>query len=71
MGQADVIEVLKKNKKPLSAREISEIIECNVYAVNPILNKLLKFKEIRFIEVGRKEANLKYNSKRRLRIYYL
>jgi repressor of nif and glnA expression len=72
MSQEEILEVLEKADKPLSRREIAELLEdTGLTKISATICKLLKNQEIKFIEVSRIEAKKKYNSKRRLRVYYI
>lgn len=42
MGQAEVMEVLKREKRRLTSKAISEILKANLSLVNRALNKLYK-----------------------------
>lgn len=54
MSQEDVMNVLEENGK-LSAEEISELIESNTAAVRKCLNRLLKQKEVKKINLTAKQ----------------
>ena len=71
MGQYEVITFLKKQKQPLSRREIAEKMkECET-KISAILRKLCDYNEVKSIEINRLEAMIKYNSKRRLKVFYV
>ena len=71
MGQGDVIEFLRKQKEPLSRREIAEKMnECDT-KISAILRKLCEYEEVHSIEIDRLEAMIKYNSKRGLKVFYI
>jgi len=71
MGQYEVIKFLKKQDKPLSRGEIAmQMHECAT-KISGILRKLIENNDIKFLEVNRLEANLKYNCNRRLKIYFI
>jgi len=74
MGQFEIIEVLKKHKKPISRREIA--IELNISGCNVShqLKKLLYHNEIKCIEINRNQAKEYFKENvpsRRMRLYYL
>jgi len=72
MGQADVFEILSQSKKPLSLREITEQLKkADSSSVTISINRLLRYDEIKFKEIGKDEALKKYKSKRRMRLYYI
>lgn len=73
MGQGEIIEFLKTIDEPISSRHIAEALNISHILVCNSLSKLLKYKEVQFIELSQEEARKKYNYKvtRRLRFYYL
>ena len=54
MTQEDIIKVLEKNKD-LSAEEISQMIEANTTAVRKCLNRMLKYHEVKRINLTKKQ----------------
>ena len=74
MGQEDVIDILKKMGRPMSRREIAELLECSAETVSHIISRLKKFNEICEVEIDRKEAyNYHKDCKvhRRMKLYFL
>lgn len=71
MGQEDIIKLLEKETKPLTRKEIAELLEENASKISRILQTLLKFNEINYIEIDRKEAMKSYGCKRRMKKYFL
>lgn len=76
MGQGEIFEILKNKKIPLSASEIIDEMlktnsDCNVKGVFVLLGKLIKHNEIKYLEIPRGLAMKRYNSKRRMRLYYV
>ena len=73
MGQGEVIDFLKDCDKPVTRREIAEGIDCDPIKVSHILPKLLKTKEIDFIEHARERASelVGYILLRRTRFFFL
>ncbi|MFA6074037.1 MAG: hypothetical protein WC758_08020 [Candidatus Woesearchaeota archaeon] len=75
MGQGDILELLEKEssiENPLSIREIAnKINEKNVNKIFRDIKKLLHYKEIDYLEIDKETANIKYKSKRRLRVYFV
>jgi len=69
MGQAEVIDILEKIGEPLSRTEIASLLGENPVKISECIRKLIHNGDVDCIEIGRKEARKKYNSKRRLRIY--
>lgn len=73
MGQSEVLEVIKKHEKPISRREIAEKLDYDPVKVSHLINKLLKGKEIKCIEVDRFQASKMLGRStpfRRMRFYY-
>ena len=71
MSQGEILEVLKKEKKPLSAAEIINQLDINPKRVYVLIKILLKYEEIKCIEIPRDLAMKRYHSKRRMRLYYV
>lgn len=71
MGQQDIFDILKKSDKALSGSEIASQIDINPKLVFVQLTKLLIRGEIKCIEINSDEALVKYNCKRRMRLYFL
>ena len=71
MGQEEVLKVLEKEGKPLSRREISLILNERVEKISSDLRQLIKFKEIKFKVIYSGEALKIYQSKRKMRLYYI
>lgn len=71
MGQQEVIEILQKAKKPLSRTEIAERLNETAIKISILIRRMLKYGEVKCIEINRKQALKYYNCKRRMRIYYV
>jgi predicted transcriptional regulator len=71
MGQIEILEVLKKENKPLSASEIAGILDCDTAYVNKKIRIMIKYHEICYKEVDKEIAKQKYRCNRRMRIYFL
>jgi len=75
MSQADVIGVLEKAKMPMSrsdiAKELGGLYTNAPKRVSILINKLLKYGEVKCIEIPRDLAIKMYKCKRRMRLYYL
>ena len=73
MSQGEVLEVLKEQKEPISAKEIANKIDTNQKHVYVSLKCLIKYKEVKCIEITRDEAKKRYGNgyNRRLRLYYV
>lgn len=71
MSQSEVLELLKKQELPLSAREISIKLNSNYDKITKDINKMLHYKELDYVEVNGIIALEKYHCKRRLRLYYV
>lgn len=75
MGEFEVIQVLESDSFPLSLNEICLKLGDNSnnkkYQINKILAKLVKHKEVRYIELDRLLARKFLNCKKGLRLYYV
>lgn len=73
MGQGEVIDFLKECDEPVTRRQIAEGIDCDPIKVSHILPKLLKSKEVDFIEYAREKASelVGYILLRRTRFFFL
>ena len=71
MGQIDIIEVLEKSKKPISRSEIAKILNQDVVRVSHAIARLVKYNDIKVIEIDRNQAMKIYHCKRRMHIYYI
>jgi len=70
MGQTEIIEVLKEFKRPMTAREISLQLNEGIEKVLKNIKRLIKSKDIIFVEINKEKAQEKFNSKRKMRLYY-
>ena len=68
--QQEVIEVLEKAKKPMSRTQIAKELEKDLVIVSHAISKLIKFREIKCIEIDRNQAMEMFHCKRRMRLYY-
>ena len=66
MGQQEVYELLKKSKKPMSTKQIAEILCCNNRKVSTLLLKMSKYDEVRFVYNDVRNNNRQYD-----RLYYI
>ena len=73
MGQGEVIDFLKECEEPVTRRQIAKGIDCDPVSVSHILPKLLKSKEVDFIEYAREKASelVGYILLRRTRFFFL
>lgn len=74
VSQEDIILLLEKVKKPLSRKEISDILNERPEKVSLKIKDLIKYGEIEFKEISRIEAKKLYGDKapfRRMRIYFV
>lgn len=73
MGQGEVIDFLKECEEPVTRRQIAEGIDCDPIKVSHILPKLLKSREVDFIEYAREKASklVGYMLLRRTRFFFL
>lgn len=74
MSQSEILELLEKEKFPLSLGEICEKLGDDSnnakYKINKVLSKLIQHKEIRFIELDRTLSMKFLGCKRGIRLYY-
>ena len=71
MGQEEVMEVLEGLKRPVAISEIAEMLpELNKKRIHVILTCLMKFDEVKCIEIPRDLSMKMYHVKRRMRLYY-
>ena len=69
--QQEIIELLKKEKKELSLKQIAERLHADPSHVTKRISKLIFYREIKFIEIDKDKALKLYHCKRRMRLYYL
>lgn len=70
MGQEDILNFLEKADKPLSQREIAELLNEGLSKVGKILGTLFEREEIKAIDLESTMAKKYYGSNRRMRLYY-
>jgi len=71
MSQASIYECLKKSNEPLAAQEIASQISSNTKQVCAAIRQMIKYREVGFVEIDRFEAKIRYNSKRRMKLYFI
>lgn len=71
MGSQEVIDVLERFAKPMSRGEIAKVSGINEIRVSHIIKRLIKYDEVKIIEIDRHQAMKLYRCKRRLRLYYV
>lgn len=69
--QQEIITLLEKMKKPLTAKEIADLLEASITNIRNDLRKMLHYGEVEFCEIDKDIALKFFNSKRRLRVFYL
>lgn len=70
MTQEDIINVLKKNKKPMSRGEIAKELKQAGSLISHSIKRLINARDIKIVELNRYQAMELYHCKRRMRIYY-
>lgn len=73
MGQREVMDILNVSDKPLSRTQIAELLEISAVVVSRALKVLVKFEEVKCIELDRFKAAELLNwgiPWRRTRFYY-
>lgn len=73
MSQEKIVKLLEKETKPLSRAEICEKLGLDKTKVSHNIKCLLKYNEIKCIEIDRNQAREFYGKKygHRMRLYYL
>ena len=71
MGQVEIIAILEKSKVPLSARELAEKLNQREKSIVLTISQLIKFNEVKVMELNKDLAMKFFNCKRRMRLYYL
>ena len=72
MGQGEILAYLRTVSKPVGRSEIAIAINEDPSQVSHRLKRLIKFGEVKCIELDRNQASEYFNKKiiRRMRIYY-
>jgi hypothetical protein len=74
MGQQEIMNILEELNRPVSKREICELLdECGI-KINHILARMIKGGEVSYKELDRDKAREMFKDKppsRRIRLYYL
>ena len=71
MGQEEVIELLKKNKEPLTRTEIADKLNARPTFISKVLRKLCDNGEVSCKKIKYTIARKKYGSLRSLKVYFL
>ena len=71
MSQSEIIDLLKKEVKPLSVGEIAILLDDNQKKISRCLAMMLKYNEVCFVEIDRIKAMEKYHCKRRMRLWFV
>ena len=71
MGQEEVIEVLQRSEKPLAFCDLVTLTEMSERALRKCLQILVKVGEVQTVEIDRTIAIVKYNCRRRMRLYFI
>lgn len=73
MGQTEIIQVLKKAKEPLTAKQIADALGVSNIRICTNISQMIKYREVRFVELDWEEAREKagYPIYRRTRFYFL
>ena len=69
--QEEILKLLQKKGRPLGRTEIAEILQERPQKVSNRIKQMLKSKQIKCLEIDRFEARRRFNSRRRMRLYYL
>ncbi len=71
MSQSEIIDLLEKQEKPLSVGEISKLLDDNQKKISRCIAKMLKYDEIKFVEIDRIVAMEIYHCKHRMRLWFV
>jgi Mn-dependent DtxR family transcriptional regulator len=71
MGQQEIIDTLRQSKRPLSRTEIADILKVQPKHVSNKIKILVRYDEVKFVELSREQALEKYHCKRKMRLYYI
>ena len=71
MSQSEIINLLKKEDKPLSVGEIAILLNDNQKKISRCLASMLKYSEVCFIEIDRIKAMKTYHCKHRMRLWFV
>lgn len=71
MAQGDILEILEKAIKPMSRGQIAQILQVNPCKVSRDIRMLLKYKEIKCVEIDCEQAMKFYSCHRRMLVYYI
>lgn len=69
--QSEIIALLEKQKEPLGRTEIAIILKSTPVKVSVAIRQLLKYKEVKCLEIDHYEAMKRFGCKRRVRLYYI
>lgn len=69
--QEEILELLKEQRRPLSRGEIAELLNENVKKISMRIAQLIKFNEVKTLEIPRDLAFKMYHCRRRMRVYYV
>jgi predicted Zn-ribbon and HTH transcriptional regulator len=70
LSQSEVIKILEHAEGPLSVGEIARMLQDNQKKISKDINRMLKYKEVSFIEIDKGIAISKYKCKHRMRLYF-
>lgn len=71
MGQEEIQKLLEITSRPLSVREIGEILGKEPCNISQIIKPMIKYAEISFLEIGKDLALKLYGCKHRMRLYFV
>jgi hypothetical protein len=71
MSQSDIIKLLEKEQEPLSVGTIAKKLKDNQKKISKCLSKMLKYSEVKYIEIDRIEAYEKFQCKRRMKLWFI
>lgn len=71
MGQGEILEVLEESKVPLAIREMARMMDEAEEKIAHTLRRMLKYGDVKCVELNKDLAMKFFKCKRRLRLYYL
>jgi len=71
MGEGEVIQFLEEQEVPLTSGEIAKAMEESPTKISRILKQLIKFHEVKFVEINRLEAMARCGARRRIYLYFV
>lgn len=71
MGQSEILDILEREKKPLSRTQIAKFLHQDVTLVSRVIARMIKNESVKIVEISREQAKVMFNCRRRMRMYYV